>query len=230
MAEAIERQTAGRDTARVLSSRLARWVSRLGEGLSYLCGSGALIVILRHISGLVGLVTVGPFHSVNPDSEYGLAVFSLWTRLGFRWVIGRDDVLLAGLLLVPAAVWTTWRLNRSRGLRAAVVVAQLAVGLVAIAYSYRLLALVAFTIGIAWQLLGRGPASGGWGVWVLSMILCASPVDVTIRRTSGPPRWARAVSCSTEESLEGLRRGELRDVCVEFGQNLYVRPRLLWVW
>ncbi len=205
--------------------RLLRWIGIAGASV---LGSVGALACARHVVGLFFLVTIGPFASALPASEDGLTGFAALASLGVTQVIGRDGVLLAGLVLAIATV----ALGRLLPIRhdTASAVTRVAIGLALVAFSYRLLGLVALGAAVALEGRTAGSSRSRWIACIVVAGLCLAPMDVSMRPMAGGPRWAESVHCSTEETLQLLRRGELDSVCTQFGQSLYYEPKWVWVW
>jgi len=207
-----------------------RALHRLVELVAYLAGVAAAVLVVRQIATVMEFVVVGPLSLPIRGSAEGVAVAILFERMGIPWSAGMDATRGAVLTLLAAAAVLTVRVRHSWGARHASIVAQIALSLAVLAYSFRLAGVLAVVWVTVWQ-VSRWPGYRlAWAGWVLFVGLCLLPVDLSFRNLPGPARLAETRQCATIPALQEYARGEGEYVCVGMGAQLYRAPRWVWVW
>jgi hypothetical protein len=208
-------------------ARLSRSLCAVAEATVYLCGIGALIVVVRQILFLLEYVTVGPLPLPVPGSSEGTAVYYAFSAVGLDWEFA-TAAWGGGLVLVLSGWVLARRVRRNRGPHAGALVIQSAMLLALLAWSYRFAGLVVAVALVCW--LAWRPVVGWrrWVVWAVMIAICAAPYDITCRNLSGPPRFEPAIPCSTDIAIADYVAN--RRVCVGSDGLMYNEPVALWVW
>jgi hypothetical protein len=203
--------------------RMTQWFSRLVEGAACLLGVFALAVVLRQALVVFCLVTLGPL-------TIGRAG---WSVLGaFGSLPSYASVGAFAISVTPAAGFL-WLRTRSRlSPRVAAGLVQVVLGLALLGYSYRFTALAAIFGVLIAQWYAR-PSDRSRQLmltaWVLIIVLCFLPLDVSLQAFPGRPHLAPAVSgLLTGSAFTKAGRGEV--VIVGYCDSLYDEPRWVWVW
>ncbi len=197
------------------------------EVVTYVCGLGALIVVVRQVTFLLHYVTLGPLPLPFPGSSEGTAVYHLFDALGLAGGF-HNAAWLGGVVLVCAAFVLARRIRSTWGSRTSATVIQVATLLAVLAWSYRfagLIAAVALTIWLLWR-----PVAGWrkWAAWAIVVALSVVPYDMTCRNLEGPARLEPAIPCSTEFAIAEYAAN--RRVCMGSDSLMYNEPSALWVW
>ena len=217
----------GKGTTRA-SRRSVLMVGRCGEGIAYVSGVAALVVVIGHIALLLHLVTLGPLPLPFPGSSDGTAVLYAFEAVGLRELV-LDGALLGGFVLVCSGLVVARRLRLLGGAHAGSMVMQIAVSLAVLAWSYRLPGLMAALCVIGWLWRRGNVGWTGWCAWAVSLAVCFFPYDVTCRNFEGAARLETNLHCHTGMSFDDYRAS--RKVCVGSGDNtLYNEPTGVWVW
>jgi hypothetical protein len=207
------------------------WRRRALESGAYALAMPGFLVVCWQILLVAGLVTIGPFRSPLVGTEKGMFLVGFaYYQLGWDFVFGPQEVLLAALAFIPGV----WVLARRVGSRwspgSAVTVLQAGLGLSVLAVSYRLPALAGLCLVLVWQLVARPAILSSWCAWALAMALSLLPVDVSLQNLPGPARAAETAPCSTGGAYEAMANTTQEYVCRDWGQTLYRAPERVWVW
>lgn len=211
-----------------MSQHVTRGIAKCGEAVAYLAGLVALVVVLRHISILMELVTLGPLPVPLRGNAQGLVVYSLFERIGLDSFASGDAVRLAGLVLVGTGALLARRLVHTWGRHTATTVIQATVSLSVLGYSYRFAGLVAVICVIVWQLVRHPAGRIRWVVWAIALGVCFAPYDITCRNLEGPAHLEANIHCATEAAAAEYAAN--RRVCVGSDAPIYNEPTSVWVW
>lgn len=177
-----------------------------------LFGAGLLV---WHVAALLLAITIGPGAPALP--------FPIASQLEVLEVA----VVTLAVTFVGSAVCrpTQGQLDSS-------LLLQLGTGLVALALSYRFVALLVLLGIIACRSRqSERRRLAAWRMWAAVLLVCLAPIDISLRATVGSPRprLVRTANCELSSRMSELNNAS-SIVCVAGGTPLYSEPRWVLVW
>lgn len=144
---------------------------------------------------------------------------------------GQRQVLAVSL--VPLTVIVGFRARQRFGARAASIFTQCVLGTVALVFSYRLAGIVALVVVLGAELVLDMPPvklRALWAAWVLALVFCLLPIDVSLRRFPG--RGARFVPAVAGcLGPDAFRKDAAGDIVIVGGDDPgYFEPVWIVVW
>jgi hypothetical protein len=201
--------------------RTSQWSPAI-QVVSLLLGVAALLHILRQAAVVCLLVGFGP----------GAVPVWLWYFPFTGLQPGQLGVAGLALAAIPAVGLLGIRARRRWGVRAALIITDALLALCLLALSYRLVGALAVVGLLLFDAKTQGKG-GRVALWVLIVMLCLAPVDVSLQSGAVPgPRWLPTTAgdfTSMDAFLHGPKHGY---VVLDTGshQILYYEPRLVWAW